>query len=197
VVPTIRPLDANESDLIGAIVATAFAADAVNLWTFNGTAAMRPAFTSMARHCFLKYGFGHVTEDGKAGTLWLPPGAPKGYGLFAKAELAWSILRHGGFEGVRNAMALDRGLIKHFPSAPHYYLFAIAVDPSLQGSGVGSRLMKEALVRIDQDRMPAYLENSKEQNLAFYVKHGFRVLEKIIPAEGCPPMWLMWRDARS
>lgn len=196
VLPTVRLLDESEASLIGGIVASAFADDGVNLWTFNGSAAMKPVFTSMARHCFLRYGFGHVTEDGKAGTLWLPPGAPKGYGLWAKMALAWHIVRHGGLKALHHSLALDQALVTQFPSTPHFYLFAIAVDPSLQGTGVGSRLMKEALQEVDKAGMPAYLENSKEQNIAFYVKHGFRVLEKITPAPGCPPMWMMWRDAR-
>lgn len=53
-----------------------------------------------------------------------------------------------------------------------------------------------------------YLENSKEKNLKFYMKHGFICLRKIYVMPGCiytidsthligPPMWLMFRPAKS
>jgi ribosomal protein S18 acetylase RimI-like enzyme len=191
-----RRLGRQEHDLIGSIVAESFADDPVNQWAFNGTAAMRPAFTAMARHCYLKRGFGHVTTDGLAGTLWLSPGDCKDYGLMGNLALASAILTHSGTTALRRGMALDKALFGKHPGTPHYYLFAIAVDPSLQGRGVGSQLMEEALATIDAAHMPAFLENSKPRNTPFYERHGFRVIEEIVPAPGCPPMWLMWRDAR-
>ncbi|NVJ70116.1 MAG: GNAT family N-acetyltransferase [Alphaproteobacteria bacterium] len=193
---TYRNLGADDSALIGQIIANAFADDPVNLWTFNGTAAMRPAFTAMAKYLFLRHGFGHVSDSGLAGTLWLPPGATKNYGAKGNLALASAILSHGGLKALRRGMVLDANLMAKHPSCPHYYLFAIGVDPSLQGAGVGSTLMKMALQEVDSARMPAFLENSKPRNTPFYERHGFRVTEEIIPAHGCPPMWLMWRDAR-
>lgn len=192
----IRPLEAGEHELIGRIVATGFADDAVNLWAFGGTGAMKPAFTTMAKYLYLKRGFGHVTADGLAGTLWLPPGAKKGYGL-GNLSLGTSILRHGGVGALKNSLAIDAFMAqKRKAHPPHYYLFAISVDPNLQGKGIGGALMREALSQIDAAHMPAYLENSKERNIAFYQNCGFEVLEKAVPAKGCPPMWLMWRQAR-
>lgn len=191
-----RALGREEHGLIGAVVAKSFANDPVNLWAFNGSRAMRPAFTAMARHCYLKRGFGHISNDGLSGTLWLPPGDSKDYGIKGNLALASAILRHGGITALRRGMALDKALTAMHPTEPHYYLFAIAVDPSQQGQGVGSKLMTEALSAIDAARMPAFLENSKPRNTPFYERHGFRVLEEIVPTPGCPPMWLMWRDAR-
>lgn len=192
----VRSLKREDAPLIGRIIADGFADDAVNLWTFCGTAAMRPAFTAMARHLYLPRGFGHTTADGMAGSLWLPPHAVKSYGI-GNLSLAAHILRHGGIRSLKRSLMID-----HFMTgarrqrAPHYYLFAIAVNPALQGRGLGGRLMRTALEKIDADRMPAYLENSKEANIGFYRNHGFELLEKAHPAPGCPPLWLMWRPAR-
>lgn len=191
-----RPLGRNEHDLIGSVVAKSFADDPVNLWAFNGAAAMRPAFTAMAKHCYLKRGFGHITNDGLAGTLWLPPEDSKSYGFLGNLALATVILKHSGPTALKRGMALDRILTDKHPKKPHFYLFAIAVDPELQGQGVGSRLMKQALTQVDAAHMPAFLENSKPRNTPFYERHGFRVMEEIVPVPGCPPMWLMWREAR-
>jgi len=55
--------------------------------------------------------------------------------------------------------------------------------------------MKEGLRRVDVDRLPAYLESSKPENVPFYERFGFEVIEEVIPTPGCPPMWPMWREA--
>ncbi|MFA5940666.1 MAG: GNAT family N-acetyltransferase [Sinimarinibacterium sp.] len=189
-------LQKHEWALIGGVIADAFIDDPVNLWTFNGTAAMRPAFTAMARDLYLVRGFGHRSADGRAGTLWLPPGARKTFGLRANLALARAILFGGGLRAVRNALAVDRFMGAERPREPHYYLFAIAVAPELQGKGRGGTLMREALRRVDAERMPAYLENSKAANLPFYRSFGFEVIAEGAPVRGCPPVWRMWRPAR-
>ena len=55
--------------------------------------------------------------------------------------------------------------------------------------------MAPVLERCDTDGVGAYLESSKESNIAFYSRHGFQVTEEIKLLAG-PPMWKMWRDPR-
>ena len=193
---TIETLRPHEADLIGKIIAGGFADDPVNLWAFNSVQAMRPAFTTMAKHLYLPQGFGHKSSDGKAGALWLPPGKPKDYGPVATVKMALAIAWHGGPKAIRNTLKLDDILQKKRPANNHYYLFAISVHPSLQGQGIGSRLMRPALDQVDAAKMPAYLESSKESNIGFYQNHGFKVVERITLGPDGPPMWLMWRDAQ-
>jgi GNAT superfamily N-acetyltransferase len=80
------------------------------------------------------------------------------------------------------------------PREPHYYLNILGVEPSAQGEGLGSQLMQPMLDRCDREGVPAYLESSKERNLAFYGRHGFRVTGELRFPLGGPPLWLMWRD---
>lgn len=126
---TIQDLSPSEGSVIGKIIADGFADDPVNLWTFNGTKAMQPVFTAMARHLYLSKGFGHKMSDHKSGTLWLPPGGNKDYGLLASAQMAAAILRYGGIKAIGNTLSLDAFLKTRFPQEPHYYLFAISVHP--------------------------------------------------------------------
>jgi hypothetical protein len=51
------------------------------------------------------------------------------------------------------------------------------------------------LDRCDSEGVGAFLESSKERNIAFYARHGFRVTSEV-RFPGGPPLWLMWRDPR-
>jgi hypothetical protein len=51
------------------------------------------------------------------------------------------------------------------------------------------------LEQCDADGVGAYLESSKERNIDFYARHGFRVTGEIQLLRG-PTMWKMWRDPR-
>ena len=81
----------------------------------------------------------------------------------------------------------------HPKSPPHYYLAILGTDPSAQGQGLGSRVLKAVLEQCDRDGVGAFLESSKESNIAFYSRHGFRVTEEIRLLRG-PQMWKMWRE---
>jgi GNAT superfamily N-acetyltransferase len=82
------------------------------------------------------------------------------------------------------------------PTEPHWYLAVIGTEPSRQGHGIGSALLGPVLQRCDQDHIPAYLESSKEANLAFYARHGFEVTRPLDLDGGGPRIWPMWREPR-
>lgn len=84
---------------------------------------------------------------------------------------------------------------EHPPSPPHWYLAILGTDPAAQGRGLGSRVLAPVLERCDEDGVGAYLESSKERNIAFYARHGFRVTRALRLPRG-PRVWAMWRDAR-
>ena len=56
--------------------------------------------------------------------------------------------------------------------------------------------MAPVLERCDDEGVPAYLESSKEKNVPYYERHGFRVTGELrLPKDG-PPLWAMWRDPK-
>jgi GNAT superfamily N-acetyltransferase len=83
----------------------------------------------------------------------------------------------------------------HPAEPPHWYLAILATDPSAQGQGRGSAMMQPILEELDRDGVGAYLESSKEQNLDFYARHGFRVTSERRMPRG-PSLWPMWREPR-
>jgi ribosomal protein S18 acetylase RimI-like enzyme len=81
------------------------------------------------------------------------------------------------------------------PKEPHWYMPMIGVDPSRQGQGYGSALLKAALKHCDADGLPAYLESSSPRNVPLYERHGFEVIGEIKPGDH-PGITPMYRAAR-
>lgn len=77
---------------------------------------------------------------------------------------------------------------------PHWYLFAIAVDPRFQGKGCGSRLLRPMLARIDEEHLPCYLETENEKNLPIYEHYGFKVVHDAIIPGTKVRQWAMLRE---
>jgi ribosomal protein S18 acetylase RimI-like enzyme len=101
-----------------------------------------------------------------------------------------------GLTGLRRLTALAE-VDAHHPREPHWYLAVLGTDPAHQGRGFGSAVMEPVLARADEEGLGCYLESSKESNVAFYARHGFRVTQELDLAKGAGPrLWLMWRDPR-
>jgi len=135
-------------------------------------------------------------ESENGGSLWLPPGISKHIRLWNSLDIAASMIKHSGVGSIARGAAVDNILAQAKPKQPHYYLFAIGARAAHQSKGIGSALMKTGLERVDAAKMPAYLESSKERNVGFYQQFGFEVTEVVSPPNGCPPLWVMWREAR-
>lgn len=192
----LRDLEVNEHHLIGDIIGDSFSDDPVNMWIFGSRESMRHYYTKAAKKLYLPKGYGHADSDGIGGSLWLLPHVDKNIPLWNSLDIAASMIKFSGFGSIGRGMAVDAALAEVKPKRPHYYLFAIGTRPAHQGKGVGGALMNAGLERADAEHMSAYLESSKESNVAFYQRFGFEVMEVISPTGGCPPLWAMWREAR-
>jgi GNAT superfamily N-acetyltransferase len=62
------------------------------------------------------------------------------------------------------------------PSQPHWHLGPVAVEPAVQGQGVGRALMADFCTRMDQCAGRAYLETDRRENIHFYRRFGFSVV---------------------
>jgi len=80
--------------------------------------------------------------------------------------------------------------------SPHWYLNILGVEPSRQGMGIGSQLIRPILHQADASGLDCYLETMKIRNVAFYNQHGFEVeAEGNLPGSG-PHYWTMCRRVR-
>jgi GNAT superfamily N-acetyltransferase len=127
---------------------------------------------------------------------WLPPGSTDlTYWRFLRAGAARCAL-HLGPAAFGRLLRLEDGLENQHGrdiAHPHWYLLLLAVDPSSQGCGVGSRLMGPVLGKAEALAMPVYLQTLHERNVTFYERHGFRVVSKTAPRRGEPSCWGMIR----
>lgn len=90
----------------------------------------------------------------------------------------------------------DLNCVRYFPKDPCWYLQAYGVDPSTQGKGVGSRLMRHMLAEIGHS--DCYLETGTRVNLGFYERFGFEIVEpaaQLAPGNG-PTHWTMLRPGQ-
>jgi GNAT superfamily N-acetyltransferase len=134
-----------------------------------------------------------TTEAHEGAAAWAAPGEWK-TGTVDMLRCALPALRAIGPGHVRRGLAVLSEMEKGHPHDPHWYLEILAARVDRRGQGVGSALLAPMTDRFDLEGMPAYLESSKEENLAFYHRFGFEVTEQITFTSGCPPLWRMWRD---
>ncbi|WP_244963270.1 GNAT family N-acetyltransferase [Actinomyces trachealis] len=81
------------------------------------------------------------------------------------------------------------------PLAPHWHLQMIAVAPSLQGLGLGSRLLTHGLARADAEALPAHLESTTPKSKRLYERHGFQEVAELGPCDPLPRYWALIRPA--
>jgi GNAT superfamily N-acetyltransferase len=112
----------------------------------------------------------------------------------SSADLLFTLrafMHMGVHTGVCAARAA-RIIATHVPPQPFTYLRTLGVHPDLRRRGLGSRLV-EHVVRSAPASLPLYLETAKEENVAFYTRHGFECIGEF----RClgVPVWRMLRAA--
>jgi GNAT superfamily N-acetyltransferase len=193
---------ATSADLpqVSASLAAAFADDPVMLHVLPGIAdgQLRKLVGLMRieAHSGLRHDSVWTTEDGSASAIWKPPGKWKigGMELVRQAPRTVAILRSRVLVALGVLGAIER---KHPIDPPHWHLAVLGTEPAAQGKGRGSAVLQPVLEHCDRAGEPAYLESSKEANVPFYERHGFRVTERLDLPKGGPSLWLMWRDPQS
>ena len=173
------------------VLAEAFHDDPVINWSCNNPASLVPFF-DITMPAFIPHQLTYLDAQSRGAAAWLGPGQKLHW------PMTWSnlvnVMRLGGVRGIYRMLLSAIATEKHHPKAPHYYLFAIGVKPAYKGQGLGTSLISQILKTCDTEGVPAYLENSKEENLPFYTGHGFKVIKQIRFANTAPPLWLMWRE---
>jgi GNAT superfamily N-acetyltransferase len=192
----VRDVTAADADTLAAVLGRAFAEDPIWQWMFpRHPERMGSMFATLLRHAHLPNGVSELAEqDGRilAGALWDPPGRWR-ISVAAQLRQLPGLVRMLGSRTVTVLRGLGEVERAH-PIEPHWYLAILGTEPHAQGRGLGSALLHSRLSRCDERRFPAYLESSREQNVPYYERFGFRVTGEIHMPHGGPRLWPMWRN---
>jgi ribosomal protein S18 acetylase RimI-like enzyme len=178
------------------MLARAFLDDPVAVWACRPPGPrlkMLEGMYSVRLRQMLAYEGIWTTPDCSSAALWMPPEGSSAT-LLQNAALARCLMHP--CVAVRLpllALGLTGVQRKRSRKPAHWYLSLLGTDPDVRGHGYGSAVLQPVLERCDSDRVGAYLESSKERNIDFYARYGFRVTDELRLPRG-PRMWPMWRE---
>ena len=193
----IRKMTADDCPTVARAMARAFFDDPLQTWALPDQSTrlsiLEQVFELLSRYSSVPRGESYTDATLACAAFWVPPGP---FELDpAAAEAMAPMLELLGDSSARFRAAEDT-MRAHRPEEPHFYLQGLGTDPPRQGEGLASAAMRPVLTRCDTDRIPAYLESTRERNIGFYEGHGFAVIGCVdIPLDG-PALWLMWRAPR-
>ena len=188
----IRTASSAEASQVMATITLGFARDPVTRYWWSEPADYLhwwPKFALAMGERGFDAGSVDVAGDFEAVAMWLPPGVETDPAAIEALDMPSSE------EGDAILAELRAEMARHHPEAPHWYLWAIAADPRLQGKGLGSALLKHRLALCDARGETAYLESSAPHNVPLYERHGFEVLG-VIQVRDVPPITPMVRRPR-
>jgi ribosomal protein S18 acetylase RimI-like enzyme len=192
----IDPLRSEQRDAAARVLARAFITNPVNIAAFgapnfvSNEAFFRAALPMMKGQQLVAVDgsqilgvihWVHSTKCQSSGAekLRMIPAMVKGLGLLSSVKVgswmaAWS---------------------KRDPPEPHIHLGPIGVAPEAQGRGVGRRLMERYCEELDRAAIAGYLETDRPENVDFYKRFGFRLVETG-PVLGVDN-YFMWRAIKA
>jgi GNAT superfamily N-acetyltransferase len=191
-----RVADRSDLDALSRSLAAAFADDPVWEWLMpegrnGGPSAERIFAWIVAGH--LGDGTVWTLPDATANAVWAPPGKHRTPTTKVLTALPWLLgaLGLAGFGRFARLGAME----KLHPPEPHWYLSLLGTHPDHQGKGFGSAVVAPGIAAADAAGVGCYLESSKEANVPFYERLGFRVTDTYdVDVGRGPRLWLMWRD---
>lgn len=192
----VRRVETGDVVQLSQALARAFEDDPVSLYLFPEDSSrvrrLERYFRYHMRSLFIPRGEAWTTPDLEAASFWLPPGSR----IPNAKQALWQVLPILAILGRRTGRAarLVQLLDSHHPRSAHFYLGGIGTDPPKQRHGYGSALLRIVHDRCDVAGLPCYLESSKEENLAFYHRHGYKVVGEVAIPDTPVRLWLMWRE---
>lgn len=200
----IRPVGPEEDAAAADVLVRAFHTFSLNQYLFPDP-ERRPHqlrwlyVRTVAMH--RRVGGAFIAGDGSGAALWTPPEYPHGLGVgrYVRAGFLWTPFGIGWELAGRRLRALRDLERRHRAeiSGPHWSLEVIGVDPARQRTGSGAALLGHILDRADRDGLPAYVITHDARNVAYYERHGFRLVGDAPFEPGAPPTCSMIRPARA
>ncbi|MEJ1231404.1 MAG: GNAT family N-acetyltransferase [Galbitalea sp.] len=172
---SVRAAVRGDAPAIGAMLARAFATDPVTSWaTPTSPVGSAPCATSTPRSSDTR-GIPFLAEDDPAdgplgAAVWVSPGwrAANWHSVPLRAQRGARARRD-----IPRMTVMGRAVARARPRTPHWYLQLLGVDPTRQGQGVGSALVRDRLAAINEER-PARLPRDDGREPCLLWPAGFR-----------------------
>ena len=122
--------------------------------------------------------------------VWLPPGRfPWSPMRKLRATPAFLRIMAAAPRASKPFVRFGAGVEAAHRDAPHWYLVVMSVRPERQRQGLGKALVKPILERADRDRVDCRLETADPNNIPFYQRLGFNVVDAAFaPIPGGPSL---------
>lgn len=119
-------------------------------------------------------------------TLEPPGGVPHSTALLVR-HWVLPTLRDQGARTVARIARTDALFRQHYQALsggrPYWHVHAVAVDPCVQGQGVGTALLTHVLAQLERLRgnqqAPVLLSTQRERNLGLYRRFGFELRSEV------------------
>ena len=125
------------------------------------------------------------SEEMNGFAAWLPFGFTGNKAMPFLMSGGLRLIFHSGFGFLGRLMSYENyamSLKKEFTGNYDWYLFNLSVKKDAQGKGIASKLMRPMLQFCDDEKMVAYLETNKANNVTLYNHYGFELKrEEVIP----------------
>jgi ribosomal protein S18 acetylase RimI-like enzyme len=169
----------------------AFCDDPLWSWAFPERSKLETWWRFLIRSA-LSHRWVWVLGDCAAASVWIPPEREE---LSPEEEQQVQGLLEGlvGARAAEVMALLERFDASHPRASPHYYLSLLGTHPEYRGRGLGMSLLAENLRRIDEQRMPAYLESSNPANDRRYEGLGFERVGAFSTPDASHTASTMWR----
>jgi ribosomal protein S18 acetylase RimI-like enzyme len=190
----VSPAGADRLSALAAVFGQAFVDEPMMRWPMGEVQDPVECFTS----CFAVFlevalDLGLVAEAGDASgaAAWIPPDRFESW-----TDHPWNQSRIHALtdDGGHRYDEFWRWIESRSPSEPLWQLDSIAVDPRLQGQGIGGALILDGQTRARAHGMGAFLSTGTERNVSIYGRYGFRVIDDAMAPNAGPRIWFMRWD---
>lgn len=196
----MRPATVGDADVLAAAHARAFFDDPLQVWALpdesTRLAVLERMFGLLLRVVYIPRGTTWTDAPRSSAAMWAAPGEWNRVPNPQQIDELASLERDLDAATMRRLGTINTAMHAVHPDGDHWYLQGLGTDPVAQGQGRGSAVLRPVLDRADAEGTPAYLECTKQRNVAFYERHGFEVTGEIRIPDGGPVLWAMWRAPR-
>ena len=191
----IREMQKADIPQVADVLAKAYATNPVFLAIYQGKpmVARRLQITFAGAFKYASGNFFIAELDGRIlGGMWIAEW-PACQAMSLKVMLS-AVRAAGGLAPLIRATKMQGVWKKHYPQKPHWHLKTVGIEPDFQSKGIGSQMMELYCDIIDKNKSEAYLETDRPENVPFYERFGFKVVEEEVKIG--VKSWFMLRPAK-